>query len=64
MVTHFFYDFNLEAASEPHTAARTKALMTQHIRHIRMSCDHSNRKMERMNGEIQDREKVIREVKR
>jgi hypothetical protein len=37
--------------------------MIQHIRHIRMSGDHNNNKMERMNGEIRDREKVMRSLK-
>jgi transposase-like protein len=32
---------------------------TEHIRHIRLSGDYNNNKMERMNGEIRDREKVI-----
>lgn len=38
--------------------------MTQHIRHVRMSGDLNNNKMERMNGEIRDREKVVRGVKK
>jgi transposase-like protein len=33
---------------------------TEHIRHIRLKGDHNNNKMERMNGEIRDREKVMR----
>jgi transposase-like protein len=33
---------------------------TEHIRHIRLKGDHNNNRMERMNGEIRDREKVMR----
>jgi hypothetical protein len=33
---------------------------TEHIRHIRLQGDYNNNKMERMNGEIRDREKVMR----
>ena len=33
---------------------------TKHIKHIRMQGDHNNNKMERMNGEVRDREKTMR----
>jgi transposase-like protein len=33
---------------------------TEHIRHIRLAGDFNNNRMERMNGEIRDREKVMR----
>jgi hypothetical protein len=36
---------------------------TGHISHIRLQGDHNNNKMERMNGEIRDREKVMRGLK-
>lgn len=36
---------------------------TKHIRHITLKGDHNNNKMERMNGEIRDREKVMRGLK-
>jgi len=36
---------------------------TQHIRHITIRGDHNNNKMERMNGEIRDREKTMRGLK-
>jgi putative transposase len=36
---------------------------TRHIRHIRIQGDHNNSKMERLNGEIRDREKVMRGLK-
>jgi hypothetical protein len=35
----------------------------KHIRHIRIQGDHNNSKMERMNGEVRDREKVMRRLK-
>ena len=31
---------------------------THHARHVRMVGDHNNNKMERLNGEIRDRENV------
>ena len=35
-----------------------------HIRHISLKGDHNNNKMERLNGEFRDREKVMRGVKK
>jgi hypothetical protein len=37
---------------------------TEHIRYIRLAGDYNNNKMERMNGENRDREKVIRGLER
>ena len=37
---------------------------TKHIRHVRWQGDHNNNKMERMNGEVRDREKVMRGLKK
>jgi hypothetical protein len=37
---------------------------TEHIRHIRLQDDFNNNKMERMNGEIRDPEKVMRGLER
>lgn len=37
---------------------------TQHIRHIKIRGDYNNNKMERLNGEIRDREKVMRGLKK
>ena len=37
---------------------------TEHIRHIRLQGDWNNNKMERMNGEIRNREKVMRGLER
>jgi transposase-like protein len=36
---------------------------SRHIKHIRFKGDHNNNKIERMNGEIRDREKVMRGLK-
>jgi transposase-like protein len=36
---------------------------TRHIAHIRPQGDHNNNKMERLNGEVRDREKVMRGIK-
>ena len=38
--------------------------MTQHIRDIRFNGQVHNNKMERINGEIRDREKVVRGIKK
>jgi putative transposase len=37
---------------------------TRHISHIRLQGDHNNNKMERLNGEVRDREKTMRGLKR
>ena len=37
---------------------------TKHIQHIRLAGDNHNNKMERFNGEVRDREKVMRGLKR
>jgi len=41
-----------------------KGPRTEHIRHITLRGDHNNNKMERMNGEVRDREKVLRGLKK
>ncbi len=40
-----------------------KETRTEHIRHITLRGDHNNNKMERMNGEVRDREKTMRGLK-
>ncbi len=40
-----------------------KITRTKHIRHIHLAGDMNNNKMERLNGEIRDREKVMRGLK-
>lgn len=42
----------------------TKNPRTKRIRHIRLQDDHNNNKMERFNGEVRDREKVMRGLKK
>ena len=37
---------------------------TKHIRHIKIRGDKNNNRMERLNGEIRDREKVMRGLKK
>jgi transposase-like protein len=37
---------------------------TRHVQHIRLQGDHNNNKMERMNGEVRDREKTMRGLKK
>jgi transposase-like protein len=37
---------------------------SRHVRHIRLRGDHNNNKMERLNGEVRDREKVMRGLKK
>ena len=41
-----------------------KGLRTKHIAHIRLQGDMNNNKMERMNGEVRDREKTMRGLKK
>jgi transposase-like protein len=55
--------FNFHSAFEKEFWRENKALAIQHVRHVRMSGDLNNNKMERMNGEIRDREKVMRSLK-
>jgi transposase-like protein/predicted RNA-binding Zn-ribbon protein involved in translation (DUF1610 family) len=43
---------------------KKKENRTEHIRHIHIQKDMNNNKMERLNGEIRDREKVMRGLKR
>ena len=44
--------------------AQKRENRTVHIRHIALTGEHHNNKMERMNGEIRDREKVMRGLKK
>jgi putative transposase len=41
-----------------------KGPRTEHVRHIKFKGDMNNNKMERLNGEIRDREKVMRGLKK
>ena len=41
-----------------------KAPRTEHVRHITIRGDRNNNKMERFNGEVRDREKTMRGLKK
>jgi len=56
--------FNFSSAFESAFYRENKALAIQHVRHVRISGDLNNNKMERFNGEVRDREKIVRGVKR
>ena len=56
--------FNFDSAFRKAFWRENKALMIQHVRHVRMSGDKNNNRMERFNGEIRDREKVMRSLKK
>jgi putative transposase len=43
---------------------RTLKRESKHIQHIRLQGDYNNNKMERLNGEIRDREKTMRGLKK
>lgn len=45
-------------------ASKQEYPLAEHIRHIKLQGDHNNNKMERLNGEFRDREKVMRGVKK
>jgi len=46
-----------------HEFATIRSPRTRHISHIRLQGDRNNNKMERLNGEVRDREKVMRGLK-
>jgi putative transposase len=54
-------NFNNAFKKEFYTNTNPK---TRHIRHIRLQGDHNNNKMERFNGEVRDREKTMRGLKK
>ncbi len=43
---------------------QNKDTRTEHIRHMRLQGDLNNNKMERMNGEIRDRERCMRTLEK
>jgi putative transposase len=55
-------NFHEAYLKEFHTMS--KATDTEHIRHIRLAGDHNNNRMERFNGELRQREKVMRTLKK
>lgn len=56
--------FNFESAFREEYKREREALAIRHIRHVRMSGDRNNNRMERFNGELRDREKVTRNLKK
>jgi transposase-like protein len=56
--------FNFESAFREEYKREREALAIRHIRHVRMSGDRNNNRMERFNGELRDREKVTRSLKK
>jgi transposase-like protein len=55
-------NFHEAYLKEFHTMSKTTD--TEHIRHIRLQGDRNNNRMERFNGELRQREKVMRSLKR
>jgi len=56
--------FNFESVFKSAFYREIKALAIQHIRHVCMSGKRNNNRMERFNGEIRDRERVMRLLKK
>lgn len=54
------HNFNQAFKDEFFTRRKPRS---RHVRHIRMAGDHNNNRMERMNGEVRDREKTMRGLK-
>lgn len=61
LITDGAPNFNDAFKKEFYTSTNPR---TRHIKHIRLQGDLNNNKMERFNGEVRDREKVIRGLKR
>jgi transposase-like protein len=61
-ITDGVANFHEAYLREFHTMS--KATDTEHIRHIRLAGDRNNNRMERFNGEVRDREKVMRGLER
>jgi putative transposase len=55
--------FNFQTAFIKEYYNNRTTTMPKHVRHIRFWGDNNNNKMERMNGEVRDREKVMRGLK-
>ena len=55
---------NFAEACKKEYYTRALAPRTLHVKHIHIAGDMNNNKMERMNGEIRDREKVMRGIKK
>lgn len=61
MISDGAQNFHIAYKKEYFTIANPR---TKHIRHIHLQKDRNNNKMERLNGEIRDREKVMRGLKK
>jgi transposase-like protein len=55
---------NFSTACQKEYWKRDPTERTYHIKHIHLKGDRNNNKMERMNGEIRDREKIMRGIKK
>lgn len=55
---------NFHVAYKREFDARKVSERSLHIRHIHLKGDRNNNKRERLNGEIMDREKVVRGLKK
>jgi len=44
--------------------SRRKDTRTEHVRHITIQGDRNNNRMARFNGEVRDREKIMRGLKK
>jgi transposase-like protein len=60
LITDGLYAYHEAYKMEWRTLAKPR---TEHIRHITLRGDRNNNKMERFNGEVRDREKVMRGLK-
>ena len=60
LITDGLYAYHEAYMKEWRTLAKPR---TEHIRHIALRGDRNNNKMERLNGEIRDREKTMRGLK-
>jgi putative transposase len=61
LITDGAQNFHIAYKKEYFTISNPR---TKHIRHIHLQKDRNNNKMERLNGEIRDREKVMRGLKK
>jgi transposase-like protein len=60
LITDGLYSYHEAYKNEWYTRTKPR---TEHIRHITIKGDRNNNKMERLNGEIRDREKTMRGLK-
>lgn len=61
MITDGAWNFNRASRKVFYTNEKPRTI---HVRHIHIQGDKNNNKMERLNGEIRDREKVMRGIKK